>query len=79
MSDSNEKSTWAEVTAIASVLLLMLLICGGGIGWYVVRQSIRARAMAEFERDALRQREAEIHAEKERIERESMKSRERGN
>jgi hypothetical protein len=49
----------------------MLLVCGGGVGWYVVRQSIRARAMAEFERDVLRQREAELQAERERIERES--------
>src|SRR5262245_4256445 len=79
MSDPNEKSAWAEVTAIVSVLLLMLLICGGGVTWYVMRQSIRARAMAEFERDVLRQREVELQAERERIERESMKDRERGN
>ena len=78
MSDPSEKSTWAEVTAIVSVLLVMLLVCGGGVTWYVVRQSIRARAMAEFERDVLRQREAEIQLEKERIERESAKNREHG-
>jgi hypothetical protein len=70
MSDPNEKSTWAEITAIGSILLLMLLACGGG-GWYFVHQSRAARARA----DAVR-RDLEIMAEKERIEREN---RERGN
>jgi hypothetical protein len=62
----------------------MLLICGGGVGWYVVRQQMVARARAELQFEALRRKEEALRlseeavkAEKERMERESTKDRER--